>query len=128
VFFLGKHKFTELKTIFLFLYNAGKSKKISGTISQIPKIPGKIFPEKFSENGDVFYVKIQCYRAKITLFIIMKVRTLGGNFEENFREISQIPKIPGRNFSGKFPGNSGYFFRGKSIIQSVNLSFYVCKR
>ena len=37
-------------------------------------------------------------------------------------------KTPGRNFSGKFPENSGEFFRLNAMIQSVNLLFYFCKR
>ena len=38
-----------------------------------------------------------------------------------------MSKIPGRNFPGKFPGNSGCFFWLNARIQRVNLSFYVCK-
>ena len=52
--------------------------------------------------------------------------------KENFMKIpgkiSEMSKIPGRNFSGKFPGNSGGFFRANTMSQRVNLYFYVCKR
>ena len=61
-------------------------------------------------------------------FRFMKVRKLWENFGENFREISEMSKIPGRNFSGKFPGNSGGFFRSNTMIQSENLSFYFYKK
>ena len=60
--------------------------------------------------------------------MFVKVRKLGETFKENLREISEISKIPGRTFSGKFPGNSGCFFQVKTRIQSENLSFYVCKK
>jgi hypothetical protein len=58
----------------------------------------------------------------------MKAREFGENPTGNFRKISEMSKIPGRNFSGKFPGNSGEFFRVNVMLQSVNLFFYVCKR
>ena len=47
------------------------------------------------------------------------------NFGKISEKISEMSKIPGRNFSGKFPGNSGGFFRSNAMIQSVNLLFYV---
>jgi hypothetical protein len=64
-----------------------------------------------------FIVKKQCYSAKITLFIFVKVRKFGENFAGNFRKISEMSKIPGRSFSGKFPGNSGCFFRSNAMMQ-----------
>ena len=52
--------------------------------------------------------------------------------KENFGKISEkifeMSKIPGRTFSGKFPGNSGDFFQWNAMIQRVNLSFYFYKR
>ena len=62
------------------------------------------------------------------MFIVIKVMEIQENFGENFGEISEIPKISGRNFSGKFPGNSGGFFRWNAMLQSKNLFFYVYKR
>ena len=108
--------------------NRGKFRGNFREISAIPKIPGKIFPGKFPENHDVFYSKTQCYIAKIALFMFVKARKLGENFEKLPGKISEIPKISGRTFSGKFPGNSGCFFRGNTMIQSKNHSFYFYKR
>jgi hypothetical protein len=104
--------------------NRGKFRGNFREISAIPKIPGKIFPGKFPENHDVFYSKTQCYIAKITLFMFVKARKLGENSGRNFRKISEMSKISGRNFSGKFPGNSGCFFRLNTMLQRVNLFFY----
>jgi hypothetical protein len=42
--------------------------------------------------------------------MFIKAVNIEENFVGNFRKISQITKIPGRNFPGKFPGNSGGFF------------------
>ena len=71
---------------------------------------------------------MQRYSAKSYLFIFIKARKLGENFEENFGKISEVLKIPGRNFPGKFLENSGGFFRSNAMLQSVNLLFYVCKK
>ena len=38
-----------------------------------------------------------------------------------------MSKIPGRNFSGEFPGNSGCVFLSNAMIQRKNLFFYVYK-
>ena len=96
--------------------NSENSRKISPENSR--KIPGK-----FPENCGDFCGEIYCYSAKIYLFMFIKVRKFGENFPGNFRKISEIPKIPGRIFSGKFPGNSGDFFQWNAMIQRVNLSF-----
>jgi hypothetical protein len=58
----------------------------------------------------------------------MKGKKIEENFGENSGEISEIPKIPGRTFPGKFPENSGGFFRLNVMLQSVNLVFYFCKK
>ena len=106
-------------------------------ISQIPKIREKFprkFPENFPENfpkiPGVFFGEMHCYRAKIYLCMFIKGRKIGENFGENFREISQIPKIR-ENFPGKFPensrkipGKSGGFLRQNAMIQSENRVFY----
>jgi hypothetical protein len=70
---------------------------------------------------------MQCYRAKNAIFIIMKDMGIHENFGKVSGKISEMSKIPGRNFSGKFPGNSGCFFRLNARLQRKNLSFYVCK-
>ena len=95
----------------------------------------KIFPENFPENSrkilgkfGMFLIQLSCYSAKIHLFVFIKVRNLGENFPGSFRKISEMSKLLGRNFSGKFPGNSGCFFRVNTMLQSVNLLFYVYKR
>ena len=94
--------------------------KISGKFPKFRKcvkiFPGN-FPEKFPENAGCFLIYMQWYRAKITFFIIIKVRTSMKNFGGNFREISEMSKIHGGNFSGKFPGNSGCFFRWNAMVQ-----------
>ena len=50
------------------------------------------------------------------------------NFGKISEKISDITKIPGRNFSGKFPENSGGFFWWNATVQSVNPFFYVYKK
>ena len=42
-------------------------------------------------------------------------------------KISEMLKIPGRNFSGKFPGNSGCFSWVSTRLQSKNLLFMFIK-
>jgi hypothetical protein len=87
-----------------------------GEISQIPRIREN-FPRKFSrkflgkfpENSGCFPMQVQCYRAKITFFIIIKVMEIQKSFRKISGKISEMSKIPGRNFPGKFPGNSGCF-------------------
>ena len=71
---------------------------------------------------------MQCYRAKITLFTFIKIVNIQKNFGKISGEISEIPKIPGRNFSVKFPGNAGCFFRVNAMLQSINLIFYGYKK
>ena len=88
----------------------------------------KISPENFPENRDFFLDEVQCYRARIYLFIFVKTSTIEENFSKNFGEISEMSEIPGGNFSGKFPGNSGCFFQVNAMIQSKNLFFYVYKK
>ena len=88
--------------------------------------PGK-FPEKFPENQADFYGKTQWNSAKIYLFIFMKVWIFGENLRKISGKISEMSKIPERNFSGKFPGNSGGFFRWNAMLQSKNLFFMVVK-
>jgi hypothetical protein len=61
-------------------------------------------------------------------FIVIKVVELRENFGKISEKISDITKILGRTFSGKFPGNSGGFFRLNAVLQSINLSFYVYKK
>ena len=136
--FLYKHNFTELKSIFLFLGNVGKSREISGKFrgnfrnsENSRKISGEISPENFRKiSGKLgwFFNKTQCYSAKTTSFIFIKAMKIQESFRKISGKILQIPKIPGRNFSGKFPGNSGCFFRWNAMLQSKNLFFYVYKR
>jgi hypothetical protein len=71
--------------------------------------PRKI-PGEFPENPRYFLMKIQCYSAKITFFIIRNVMKTWENFGKVSGKIPEMSKIPGRNFPGKFPGNSGVFF------------------
>ena len=65
-----------------------------------------------------FFGEMQCYRAKITLFIFIKGRKIRKNSGRNFRKISEIPKIR-ENFPRKFPENSRKiegFFEGKRNV------------
>ena len=57
--------------------------------------------------------------------MIINVMKFNKNFRKISEKISEMSKIPGRTFSGKFPGNSGCFFRTNAMLQSKNLSFYV---
>ena len=96
--------------------NSENSRKISPEIS-------RKFSGKFPESSGYFFIQIQWYSAKITIFIIRKVVELQENFGKISGKISEMSKIPGRNFSGKFPGNSGEFFRVNVMLQSKNHFF-----
>ena len=61
---------------------------------------------------------MRCYRAKMTLFTFTKVVNIQKNFGKISGKIYEMSKIPGRTFSGKFPGNSEGFFRVNATIQS----------
>ena len=84
-----------------------------GEISEIPKIHEK-FPRKFSgkfpENLVYFLIQIRCYRVKSILLLTRKVVKTQENFGKLLGKIFEMSKIPGRDFSGKFPENSGCFF------------------
>ena len=106
-------------------------REISGKFPKFRKF-AKNFPGNFPKNSRKFpgksrwpYNRMQRYRAKIYLFMTMKDVNVHENFGKISGKISEMSKTPGRNFSGKFPGNSGCFFRVNTMIQSVNLFFYV---
>ena len=90
------------------------------------KFSGK-FLGKFPEKHKHFLVQMRWYRAKSNMFIAVKVMGIHENFGKVSGKISKIPKIPGRNFSGKFPGNSGRFSLLNPMIQRVNILFYYYK-
>ena len=60
--------------------------------------------------------------------MFIKIRKLGENFDGNFREISEILKNSRKKFLRKISRKFRGFFRGNTMLQSKNLSFYVCKR
>ena len=102
--------------------------KISEKLPKFRKFPEKFSPRipgKIPENSGGISLEIQCYRAEITIFIIIKVMELQESFGKISEKISEMSKIPGRNFPGKFPGNSGGVFRINATLQSINLVFYV---
>ena len=82
-------------------------------------------PGKFTENWDVFCSKTQCYSAKTTNFIVIKVMEIQESFRKISGKILQIPKIPGGTFSGKFPGNSGGVFSVKYNV-TARKSIFLC--
>ena len=103
-----------------------------GEVSQIPKIREK-FPRKFSgkfpENRCGFYENRQRYSAEIILFTSRKDMEVKESFGKVSGKSSEMSKIPGRNFPGKFPGNSGCFFSSKcKDTDQKSIFFYVCKR
>jgi hypothetical protein len=104
-----KYNVTDLKLLFLLLENVGNSRKISGKFQgkfpKCQKFPEETSPENFPEISGVFFEQMQCYRAKIYLFLFVKSRKIRENSGRNFRKISEIPKIR-ENFPRKFPENS----------------------
>ena len=86
-------------------------------ISEIPKMHENFlrkFPENFPENSrkirPFFVVKMECYRAKIYLFITSDVMKIQENFGKISGKFPKCQKFPEEISPENFPEIPGVFF------------------